>query len=185
MAIPSRSYRQTEARRSFDSMASTLLKKAQAYGNVAKKFTAKLVAGKTVEVAAYDIDKYGRTVGVVTVGDRNVNRTILEAGLGWQYRKYCKAEFCESWIQLEEKARKAGIGLWKDDSPTPPWEWRKRGQESNAAVAVPGEIHGNSKSHVFHQASCKSFNCKNCVISFESRESALKAGYRPCGSCRP
>ena len=57
--------------------------KAQAFGQKAKKFTAALVAGKTVEVHSYDIDKYGRTVGVVRVDGINVNEEIIKAGLAW------------------------------------------------------------------------------------------------------
>ncbi|MCP3852720.1 MAG: nuclease, partial [Gammaproteobacteria bacterium] len=39
------------------------------------------------------------------------------------------------------------------------------------------------KSHVFHAPSCRHYNCKNCVKSFDSRKEAVAAGYRPCGGC--
>lgn len=76
--------------------------KRQAYGQAAKKHTAKLVAGKKVKVREYDTDKYGRTVGVVVVDGKNVNKSLLIAGYAWQYRKYCKASFCNDWIELEQ-----------------------------------------------------------------------------------
>jgi len=40
------------------------LEKKQAFGKAAKQFTANLTAGKTVNVTAYDTDRYERTVGV-------------------------------------------------------------------------------------------------------------------------
>ncbi len=132
---------------------------AQAFGQKAKKFTAALVAGKTVDVRAYDIDKYGRTVGVVRVDGINVNEEIIKAGLAWQYRKYCKESFCGNWALLETEAKNAGQGLWRENLPSPPWDWRK-GTTTQPLSDVDGKYHGNQKSLVFHQSSCKAFNCK-------------------------
>ncbi|XPV74721.1 MAG: Ada metal-binding domain-containing protein [Desulfovibrio sp.] len=47
------------------------------------------------------------------------------------------------------------------------------------------EFHGNRKSHVFHQLGCRYYECKNCVVVFKNKKSALVAGYRPCKICRP
>lgn len=167
--------------------------KGQAFGNAAKKFASKLAYNKTAEVTAYDIDKYGRTVGVVIVNGVNVNQSLIEAGYAWLYRKYCKESFCDNWLGLEEKARSARMGLWADKSPIAPWDWRKGNQGStglnnliNSTNAVTiGGYHGNVKSHVFHRAGCKDYDCKNCIQNHESKEAALESGYRPCGRCRP
>lgn len=88
--------------------------KAQAFGKAAKKHTAKLVAGKTVDVTTYDTDRYGRTVGVVVADGANVNQSLISAGYAWQYQKYCKASFCDDWLRLEDKSRTSRIGLWSD-----------------------------------------------------------------------
>jgi hypothetical protein len=45
--------------------------------------------------------------------------------------------------------------------------------------------HGNRQSHIFHQPSCRYYSCANCTVVFKSREEAVKAGYRPCGVCKP
>lgn len=137
-------------------------------------------------VTEYDTDKYGRTVGVVRVEGVNVNESLIQAGLAWQYRKYCKASFCNDWLELESRAKKSKVGLWKDIDPIPPWQWRKGARNSsyNKGV-VGGGYHGNVKSHVFHSSRCRHYNCKNCIKEFSTKTAAVRSGYRPSGGCKP
>ncbi|MFT5729257.1 MAG: micrococcal nuclease [Desulforhopalus sp.] len=166
--------------------------KKQTFGKAAKKYTSRLTYKKLATVKVYDTDRYGRTVGVVKVGGTNVNESLIKAGLAWQYKKYFKEKFCRSWLQLEKKAKASSIGLWKDKDPVPPWQWRK-GKRNTSHVkktsgkyaASPGGFHGNVKSHVFHSPSCRHYNCKNCTDTFLNKGTALKAGYRACGMCKP
>ena len=44
---------------------------------------------------------------------------------------------------------------------------------------------GNTRSFVFHRNTCEHFNCKNCIETFQRRDEAIAAGFRPCGKCRP
>jgi endonuclease YncB( thermonuclease family) len=97
----------------------------QPYSRKAGQFTSSLVAGKKVQVEVYDNDRYGRIVGVVFADGVNVNEEILRAGYAWQYRKYCKADFCDDWLKLEEQAKAAKLGLWSEPKAMPPWEWRR------------------------------------------------------------
>ena len=53
------------------------------------------------------------------------------------------------------------------------------------ALAAGGVLHGNIKSKVFHRAGCRYYNCKNCIVPFNTRDEAIKAGYRPCKICQP
>src|SRR2546422_9117216 len=63
--------------------------KGQAFGQRAKQFTSTLVFGKEVTVTVQDSDKYGRTIGEVTLLDgRVLNHELVKAGLAWWYRKY-------------------------------------------------------------------------------------------------
>ena len=87
------------------------------------KFTEELL--KLAEQEVYDIDRYGRTVGVVYIDGTNVNQEILRAGYAQHYRRYCKTAFCSDWIELEEVATAAKMGLWADPKAMPPWEWRR------------------------------------------------------------
>lgn len=158
--------------------------KKQAYGNAAKKATAKLTAGKIVKVEQTDTDRYHRTVAIITVAGVNVNQALVQSGYAWVYPKYCKQEFCRDWLKLEEQAKKARIGLWKDSNPEPPWIWRKTSKlRVNSSSIISGNFHGNSSSHVFHASGCQHFNCKNCTVGFMSAEEAGRAGYRPDNRC--
>lgn len=164
--------------------------KAQPFGQKAKNFTASLTAGKQATVKVYDTDRYGRSVGVVFINSTNINEAILDNGLAWQYRKYCKASFCNDWLKKEEYARSFVFGLWAERNPTPPWEWRKsnRGKSAKSSYVVPtatasGNYHGNRRSHVFHGPSCQHYNCKNCTKRFKSISEATSAGYRPHNKC--
>jgi endonuclease YncB( thermonuclease family) len=96
--------------------------KAQDFGSVAKEFLSGYVFGKVVTVREMDIDRYGRTIGMVTIDGVNVNERMLEAGLAWHYKTYDKNP---AWAKLEEEARKVKKGLWAQPNPIPPWEWRK------------------------------------------------------------
>lgn len=99
----------------------------QAYGHRARQYTASRIAGKIVRVEIFDIDRYGRSVGVVHTDDGgNLNHELIENGFAWHYTKYCNASFCAGWKQDELKARQSKSGLWKDMSPIEPWIFRKR-----------------------------------------------------------
>ncbi len=45
------------------------------------------------------------------------------------------------------------------------------------------ELHGNAKSYIYHNSSCRYYNCKNCVVIFSSRREAEEAGFRACKVC--
>jgi endonuclease YncB( thermonuclease family) len=104
--------------------------KRQAFGTRAKQFTSDLVFGKVADVETIDVDRHGRTVGILRLSDGTVvNQEIIRAGFGWVYARHCKKPICVEWKRLESEAATAKPGLWKDDKPVPPWEWRR--QERN------------------------------------------------------
>lgn len=54
-----------------------------------------------------------------------------------------------------------------------------------AARAQGPAYHGNVKSRIFHVQGCRYFGCAACTAVFQSRETAIAAGYRPCKVCNP
>jgi len=102
---------------------------SQYYGQNAKQFTSAQVMGKTIEVDPIDIDRYGRIVGLVTVGDLILNRHLVEHGYAWVYHQYCRKPFCSEWAELEQHARDSRRGLWKNPNVMAPWQFRHGGRQ--------------------------------------------------------
>lgn len=108
--------------------------KSQPYGHAAKQFTSVRVFDQEVTVQAISKDKYGRTIGDVTLPDgANLNRELVRAGLAWWYREYSKDV---SLGDLENEARLARQGLWAEPHPLPPWEFRKLEQPKRNTEAA-------------------------------------------------
>lgn len=99
--------------------------KKQAFGRVAGRATASMIAGQVVDVEKIDHDRYGRTVGIIRHNGRTINRELVKAGYAWVYRQYCKIPECKAWLRDEAQARAQRLGLWQDRNPAPPWEWRR------------------------------------------------------------
>ena len=75
--------------------------RGQAFNVKAKEFTASLIADREVTVIIRNKDRYGRFVGDVYSNDPELAR-------------------------LEQEAQDGRRGLWRDDHPMPPWEFRRR-----------------------------------------------------------
>jgi len=173
--------------------------RSQSYGHKAREVAASMVAGRTVNVEVKDIDRYGRSVGLVSIDGVSLNEAMVRNGYAWVYQQYCKERFCSDWINLESMARRQQKGMWADPHIIPPWDWRHSGSKQQfykptsgvvgkshiQSSDVAGGYHGNVRSHKFHRAGCQHYNCKNCTAIFGSREEAIQAGYSPCGICKP
>ena len=97
--------------------------RGQPFNAKAKEFTAALIAGKEIKVAIRNKDRYGRFVCDVYLNDGTyVNAELVKAGYAWHFTRYSDDE---ALARLQEDARKNKRGLWQDDNPLPPWEFRK------------------------------------------------------------
>lgn len=87
-----------------------------------------LPAGLTVTVHDMRLDAMGRERGhtITLPGGALVQQTLLEAGLAWVSPLHCGA--CRDWKKSEKKARQTRKGLWKEEDPVPPWEWKQKGR---------------------------------------------------------
>lgn len=104
------------------------------HGRAARQALARRVFRHQVQVRVVDRDRYGRLVGVVVLGQQDINRLLLEDGYAWHYAWYARqsqsaAEF-DDYASAEASARAAERGLWRDAQPQPPWEWRRQRRES-------------------------------------------------------
>ncbi len=105
--------------------------KEQAYGQRARRSLSELSFRQEARVETDVQDKYGRTVGTVWVADRNINMEQVRRGMAWVYTQYSHSR---DMLQIEQEARLARRGLWAENKPIPPWEWRH---------AHPSSSHGN------------------------------------------
>jgi micrococcal nuclease len=111
--------------------------KGQPYGQAAKKFTANLVAGKSVKIWSTDTDRYGRTIAFVFVGSTDLNKELLKAGLAWHYKQYSRDP---ELAKLEFEARSKKVGLWKEPDQIAPWEWRRKKKTGKTKFEFSGGI---------------------------------------------
>ena len=94
----------------------------QAFGTRSQQALSAAAFGQDVIVEAVGQDRYGRTLGVIYVGKVNVNLEQVRLGLAWWYQKYAPRAL--EYQQAESAARQARRGLWVDNEPQPPWEFR-------------------------------------------------------------
>lgn len=97
--------------------------KAQPFGQQSKQSLSGLCLDRDAVLQTTDTDRYGRTVARVHCAGVDANAEQVRVGLAWAYRKYLHDK---SLLDLENEARAAKRGLWINDDPVPPWEYRKR-----------------------------------------------------------
>jgi endonuclease YncB( thermonuclease family) len=103
--------------------------KKQAFGEKSKQSLHNLVHSKQVRIEYDTEDKYGRIVGKVTVDDVDVCLQQLLLGMAWHYKKYQNEQSVSDralYSDTELKSKSLKLGLWSDDTPMPPWEFRKK-----------------------------------------------------------
>lgn len=98
----------------------------QDYGKVSREALADLVFGKTVQVVDQGKDRYGRWIGRVSVGGKDVNRQMVASGNAWHYSAYSQ-DAALAGLQAQAQAQR--LGLWAQADPVAPWDYRKAGQQ--------------------------------------------------------
>ena len=139
--------------------------RAQPFGTRARQALSDLIFSKDVLVVQDDIDRYGRLVGQVYVGNTHVNRKMVQEGMAWAYRQYLKDK---TLLQDEQAAREAKKGLWSLPSTeqVPPWEWR-RGKKTNNQTKATEKKQGASKFNCGTKRYCKEMtSCEEAEFYF-------------------
>jgi endonuclease YncB( thermonuclease family) len=117
--------------------------KDQPYGDVSTQSLVELVSGKTVTIEYEKRDRYKRIVGKVLVDPpgevfcmaidcvKKIDAGLeqIKKGLAWHYKKYQSEQTEEDrklYSNAEQEARNRQVGLWVNEVPITPWEWRRR-----------------------------------------------------------
>lgn len=95
--------------------------KKQAFGQASKQALSSLIYRQQVTVKATNQDKYGRYLGEVYLGEKNVNKLMVYNGYAWAYKEYVTDK---EYLHLQELAQQKKMGLWKQPNPIYPSEFR-------------------------------------------------------------
>lgn len=145
--------------------------KAQPYGTKAKQALSDLIFRQEVRVIEADIDRYGRLVGHVYVGNVHVNRRMVQQGMAWVYRQYMQDK---TLLLDEERAKGSRLGLWSlpTHEQVPPWEWRRgikstKGKTVVVQAKVSKDFTCEGKTKCGEMTSCEEarFYFENCGLT--------------------
>ncbi|MDO8729485.1 MAG: thermonuclease family protein [bacterium] len=96
--------------------------KSQAFGQKSKQSLSELCFQKDALVVTKKSDKYGRLLGRIYCDEIDANAEQIRRGMAWVYDKYVSDN---SLYADQDEARDAKLGLWADDNPQAPWDWRQ------------------------------------------------------------
>lgn len=102
--------------------------KKQSFGQASKQSLSDLAYGRDVDVELNKADRYGRIVGKVLVSGVDANLTQIKKGMAWHFKKYEGEQSVADrkiYAAAEDRARQQRQGLWREQSPVAPWDWRK------------------------------------------------------------
>lgn len=165
----------------------------QAYGTKAKQFLSDKIFGQTVTVEVKDVDRYGRTVGLITSSTgENINALMVRQGYAWWYEYYAPKETKLGSYQVNAMERK--LGLWNDSQPpVAPWDFRKSGRPSSARPQaqqrpVPQQTQQQTIT-VYLTKTGKKYHRSGCGSLYRSKIPTdlviARQKYGPCGNCKP
>ena len=99
----------------------------QPYGKESAAHLKSLIFGREVRVEYETTDRYGRILGIVFLGDTDINLQMVRDGCAWHYSHFDKSP---SYVAVEREAQSAKRGLWAAPNPVNPYQWRKSKRET-------------------------------------------------------
>jgi endonuclease YncB( thermonuclease family) len=141
--------------------------KKQAFGQQSKQSLSDICFKKTVIVDDKGLEKYHRTLGRLRCDGIDANAEQVKRGMAWAYRKYLTDPTI---ADFELAAKTDKLGLWLDDDPVPPSDFRHGGK----AVKKPTEKSATGsgftcgdKRHCKEMSNCEEakFYMTECGIS--------------------
>lgn len=112
--------------------------KHQPFGNVSRMNLGKLVHRRTVTIETNKRDKYKRELGKLVLDGKDINLEQVRAGYAWHYKKYMRDQSAvdrENYARSEEEARTSRLGLWRDENPEPPWDFRHQSRATSSTTS--------------------------------------------------
>ena len=94
----------------------------QDYGFEAKEYLNGRIGGKTVKVEWEKKDQFGRILGIVYLDGTDINLEMVATGNAWHYAYFDQTP---EYIEAEKTAKGNRLGLWADESPINPYDFRQ------------------------------------------------------------
>jgi len=111
-------------------------KPGQPFSVQASRWLERELQGKPgVTIRCVDSDRYGRKVCNFYRAGQHVNKEIVRSGLAWantSNRRYLRDR---SVLDAQREAEAARRGLWADNKPVEPWNWRHECWERRVCAA--------------------------------------------------
>ena len=150
-------------------------------GRVALKALKVLIGNNEVVCDSDGKDKYGRVLAICFADGRDLNASMVTAGLAWAFVRYS-----QTYAGEEAKARQALVGVWEGIAQAP-WDFRQSGWKAAETTAPKGcAIKGNvsSKGHIYHMPWSPWYDrvtieARRGEHWFCSENEAKAAGWRP------
>lgn len=99
--------------------------KTQEYGGMSSEHLKSLILNKDIQVTPVELGEYGREICLIhTMDGKNINEEMLMAGMA--HASGNNHQFSKNYFRLQENARFNGIGLWNQERPQDPAEYRAR-----------------------------------------------------------
>ncbi len=121
---------------------------------------------QTVTVRPVTRDRYGRTVGHVVIGDREIHRELVREGHAWAYQGYLQDL---TLLEDEDAARADGVGLWSlpDAEAVAPWMVREQSEVASIAEPAVGPFACGERRYCREMRSCEEakFHLRYCGFS--------------------
>jgi endonuclease YncB( thermonuclease family) len=95
---------------------------SQPHGVASRGALDKRVHRRAVRVVFSETDTYGRALADVYASDHWINRELVASGKAWDYSYPTDARLAEA----QKAAAAARRGLWREQDPVPPRQWRKQ-----------------------------------------------------------
>jgi len=98
--------------------------RSQPYGLQSREALQNKIQGYLVHIEKIGEDTlYNRDIGYVYFRNENINTYQVLQGNAWYYEKYSDNEILRG---SQEIAKLDKRGLWKDENPTAPWDYRRK-----------------------------------------------------------
>lgn len=101
----------------------------QPFGEVSRQHLAALCFEQQARITPRTKDRYGRLVADVSCQGRDAGADMVASGMAWVFERYAQPALDGELFLGQSNARAAGVGLWRDIDPVPPWMWRKSGKK--------------------------------------------------------